>query len=203
SHEVSLSVSNSVGVATSNFTCTCYWAVPPPPPMGSEENPWWIGDDVQAYTNGVGGLVFVGSGATSNFTGAASLPWAAVADSIEEVSIPDSVTTVGDNLWAGLGDGVVINGESIASRRKIATGLPAADPSGSISGAEFERIEILDGMAYLSVSVATNADLTATAEAWQQADVEGVRRESDGTVTLTVPVPAEKGFLILKSKGVK
>ena len=103
SHDVSLSVSNSLGVVTSNFTCTCHWDEPPPPPLGSEENPWPIGETVQAYTNGAGGLLIIGSGATSNFTGAASLPWADAVGTIESVEIHDTVTVIGDNLWAGLG----------------------------------------------------------------------------------------------------
>ena len=188
SHEVSLSVSNSVGVATSNFTCTCYWEAPPPPPMGSEENPWVIGDDVQAYTNGLGGLVIVGGGATSNFTDTASLPWSEVVDEIKSVTVPDAVTVIGDNLWAGLADDVVVNGESIARRKAIAAGFPGETPSGAISPAEFERIDIVDGKALLGVSVYTSNTLTN--QNWSVA-TNGV---------IEVPAEGKSGFFYLLSK---
>ena len=188
SHEVSLSVSNSFGVATSNFTCTCYWEEPPPPPKGSEENPWVIGEDVQAYTNGLGGLIVSGSGATSNYTDTAMVPWTEVSATIKSVSVPDTVEVIGDNLWAGLAEDVVINGETIARRKVIAAGFPAETPSGAVSPAEFERIDIIDGKAYLGVSVYTSD--TITNENWSVA-TNGV---------IEVPAPGKQGFFILKSK---
>ena len=188
SHEVSLSVSNSFGVATSNFTCTCYWEEPPPPPKGSEENPWAIGEDVQAYTNGSGGLIVSGSGATSNYTDAAMVPWAEVVNEIETVEVSDAVEVIGDNLWAGLAEDVGINGETIMRRKEIAAGFPAEDPSGAISPAEFERIDIIDGKALLDVSVYTSDTLTN--ENWSVA-TNGV---------IEVPAPGKQGFFILKSK---
>ena len=193
SHEVSLSVSNSVGVATSNFTCTCYWEEPPPPPIGSEENPWGIGEDVQAYTNGSGALVIVGGGATSNYTDAATVPWAEVVDEIEEVDVSGGITRIGSNLWAGLKDGVIINMEAIAMRKMISAGFPEDDPVGAVSPAEFERIDIIDGKAYLDVSVYTNDDVTATTGSWGVATNE----------VIEVPAPGKTGFFILKSKGAK
>ena len=54
---------------------------------------------------------------------------------------------------------------------------------------------------YLGVSVSTNGELTATGEGWDKAEVEHAHVEDDGTVTLTVPAPAGRGFMILKSKG--
>ena len=188
SHEVSLSASNSVGVATSNFTCTCYWEDPPPPPKGSEDNPWGIGEDVQAYTNGSGGLIVSGSGATSNYTDTAMVPWAEVVNEIKTVEISDAVEVIGDNLWAGLAEDVVINGETIVRRREIAAGFPADTPAGSISPAEFERIDIVDGKAYLDVSVYTSDTLTN--QNWSVA-TNGV---------IEVPAPGRKGFFYLQSK---
>ena len=201
SHEVSLSVSNSFGVATSNFTCTCYWEEPPPPPKGSEENPWQVGDDVQAYTNGSGGLVITGEGATSNFTGAVSLPWADVVDEITSVTVPDAVTVIGDDLWAGLAEDVIINGETVARRKEIAAGFPVETPAGAISPAEFERIDIIDGKARLVVGVYTNTELTVTTDGWGKTTVEGVSVDEAGAAVLTVPAPADKGFMILRSKS--
>ena len=37
----------------------------------------------------------------------------------------------------------------------------------------------------------------------KMAKIEGAKVEDDGTVTLTVPATAEKGFMILKSKAAK
>ena len=188
SHEVTLSVCGNFGVATSNFTCTCHWEEPPPPPPGSKDAPWRIGDDVQAYTNGTGGLILFGTGATSNFTGAAELPWVDVVDTIEEVDVSSGITRIGSNLWAGLENGVVINMETIALRKMIAAGFPAETPSGAISPAEFERIDIVGGKAYLGVSVWTSD--TVTNETWSVA-TNGV---------IEVPAPGKSGFFYLKSK---
>ena len=194
SHEVSLSVSNSVGVATSNFTCTCYWEEPPPPPKGSAENPWGIGEDVQAYTNGFGGLVIVGAGATSNYTDTAMVPWAEVVNEIETVSVPDTVEVIGENLWAGLAEDVVINGETIARRKVIAAGFPAETPAGSISPAEFERVDIVDGVAYLGVSVYTNSEVKVEGEG----EGEGWGVATNGVIE--VPAPGKQGFFYLMTK---
>ena len=97
--------------------------------------------------------------ATSNYTDAADLPWTEVFATIKSVSVSDSVEVIGDNLWAGLAEDVVINGETIARRKVIAAVFPADTPAGAISPAEFERIEIVDGKALLGVSVYTNASL--------------------------------------------
>ncbi len=202
-HTVTLSVSNAFGVATSNFTYTCHWMPPPPPPQGSEANPWQVGETVQAYTNGVGGLVFIGEGATYDFPNASDVPWSEVVDSIESVEIPDALTTIGKNLWAGLGGDVTINGESIVRRKQLAAGFPVETPGGEISGGEFERIKIVNGIAFVTIGVYTNAELTATIENWGKARIENVTVDETGAAVLSVPVPANKGFMILKSKPTK
>ena len=76
-----------------------------------------------------------------------------------------------------------------------------AEPSGAVSGAEPERIKIVDGKVLLGVSVCTNGDVTAATEDWEPAAIEKAQVEEDGTVTLTVPATAEQGFMFLKSKG--
>ena len=143
---------------------------------------------MQAYTNGSGGLIVSGSGATSNYTDAAMVPWAEVVNEIETVEVSDAVEVIGDNLWAGLAEDVGINGETIMRRKEIAAGFPAEDPSGAISPAEFERIDIIDGKALLDVSVYTSDTLTN--ENWSVA-TNGV---------IEVPAPGKQGFFILKSK---
>ena len=54
----------------------------------------------------------------------------------------------------------------------------------------------------LDVCVCTNGDFTAATESWGKAKVEDVDLDkTTGTAILTVPATAEKGFMILKSKG--
>ena len=65
-----------------------------------------------------------------------------------------------------------------------------------------ERVAIIDGKAYLDVSVCTNGEVTATTEGWEKAKIEAVDLDKEtGTAILTVPAAAETGFMILKSKG--
>ena len=71
---------------------------------------------------------------------------------------------------------------------------------GAISPADPNAIEVVDGAVRLTVSVSTNSELTAATEGWGKAKVGHAETEHDGTVTLTVPAPAERGFFILKSK---
>ena len=97
---------------------------------------------------------------------------------------------IGDNLWAGLEDNVVINGETIVRRKEIAAGFPGETPAGAISPAEFERIDIVDGKAYLGVSVYTNSEVKARGEGWGVA-TNGV---------IVVPAPGKQGFFYLMSK---
>ena len=186
-------------------------------------------DDVKAWTNGEGRLVIEGRGALRvamrNFANAADVPWADCADEVTEVTIAVGVTNVGKNAFVAIDNLRSINGEDVKSTyRTVSTvnrksierfnmmedalgyaplvypsGTPEPEqPKGAI-GADVESVRIVDGKAILGVSVSTNADLTATTEDWQKADIESATREDDGTVTLTVPVPAEKGFIILKS----
>ncbi len=176
---------------------------PQPAPPGSKYDPWAIGESVCAYTNGVGGLVIAGEGATSNFTGSVKQPWSDVIGTVKSVELADAVAPLGENLLAGLGDDVTINGETIARRKEIAAGLQSEDPAGEISGGEFERIEIVDGFAKLAVGVYTNSDVTATIGDWGKAEIEDVAIDETGAAVLTVPSPADKGFMILKSKTSK
>ena len=174
---------------------------------GEEDNPWKVGaggtDVVQAYVkNGV--LVIVGSGAMSDFADAASVPWTAVADEVTEVTIAEGVTKVGKNSLALFDETVTANGTPLSFYDMMAGARGSAEPaepSGAIGGAEFEQVQIVGGKAYLAVSVCTNGDVTAATEDWQKAAIEEAQVEEDGTVTLTVPAAAERGFMLLKSKG--
>ena len=186
-------------------------------------------DDVKAWTNGEGRLVIEGRSALRvamrNFANASDAPWADAAGEVTEVTIAASVTNVGKNAFAALDNLRSINGEDVKSTYRTVSTVngkpierfnmmedalgcaPLAYPSGTPEpetpegaiGAGVESVRIEGGKARIGVSVSTNADLTATNEGWQKADIESATREDDGTVTLTVPVPAEKGFIILKS----
>ena len=144
--------------------------------------PWQVGDDVFAVTNGGGALVIYGSGAMSNFTNAADVPWDPA--SVTQVMVEEGVTLGANSLAALSGEAVVSATETIDAM----AGAVCA-PSGAISGAEFERIDIVDGKALLDVSVYTSNTLTN--ENWSVA-TNGV---------IEVLAPGKQGFFILKSKA--
>ena len=53
---------------------------------------------------------------------------------------------------------VVINGETIVRRKEIAAGFPSETPSGAVSPAEFERIDIIGGKGDLTPFVRLNGN---------------------------------------------
>ena len=174
---------------------------------GCKSCPWTVGDNVTAYITGEE-LDIEGTGGMYDFASAEDVPWAAFVDDVTAVTIAESVTKVGANSWAEMDDAVEINGTALSAVRFLAPGVnsPApTEPSGAVSGAEPETVRIVDGKVLLGVSVCTNSEVKAIGEGedggWQKAAIEKAQVEEDGTVTLTVPATAEKGFMILKSKG--
>ena len=161
-----------------------------PIPKGMEGNPFQIGADVFASTNAAGVMTITGTGAMSNFVSATDVPWAP--ETVTAVTIAAEVAQIGANAWSGMDDSVVINGTALSAVRYLAPGVDSADPAGAISPAEFERIDIIDGKAYLGVSVFTNSEVKVKGEGWGVA-TNGV---------IEVPAPGKRGFFILKSKGV-
>ena len=185
---------------------------------GTIADPWIVGENVTAYTNGTT-LVIEGSGAMSNFVNAADVPWNR--ETVKDVVIGEGVTQVGKNALAGLADAVTVNGTPLSTYRTVSdytttiNGIPLDDynagvrflnvgeewqtgpvaaqsPSGSISGAEFERIDIVDGVAYLGVSVYTNSEVKVKGEG------EGWGVATNGVIE--VPATGKQGFFILMSK---
>lgn len=157
---------------------------------GSLENPWKVGaadgSAVTAYVKD-GYLHLAGAGEVMAFTDAA--PWEEYALQVSPLAgavLPRTVTVPA----------------SVVPTLPIS--VLGGDPAGGISPAEFERIDIVGGKAYLGVSVCTNGDLTAETESWGAAklDPTAIEQAEDGK-GLVIPVPAtsEKGFMILKSKG--
>ena len=64
--------------------------------------------------------------------------------------------------------------------------------AGAISGAEFDKVAIMDGKAYLDVSVYTNSEVKARGEG------EGWGVATNGVIE--VPAPGKQGFFYLMSK---
>ena len=185
-------------VATDNAD---FWLGP-----GCESCPWTVGDDVTAYITGEE-LDIEGTGGMYDFASADDVPWAAFVGDVTAVTIAESVTKVGANSWAGMDGAVEIDGTALSAVRFLAPGVnsPApTEPSGAVSGAEPERIKIVDGKVLLGVSVCTNGDLSAETESWGAAklDPATVEQAEDGKgLVIPVPATAEKGFMFLKSKG--
>ena len=106
-------------------------------------------------------------------------------------------------------DGIGPLSRSITIPASVLTTLPitvtgGAEPSGVVSGAEPETVRIVDGKVLLGVSVCTNSEVKAIGEGedggWQKAAIEKAE-VVNGEAILTVPATAEKGFMLLKSKG--
>lgn len=96
-----------------------------------------------------GTLVIGGTGAMDDFASAADAPWDPAA--VARVTVADDVT-LGKNALAALSDTIRVSAnESIGSMRS-ALGTSTGS-SGAISGAEFDQVQIIDGKAYLGVSV--------------------------------------------------
>ena len=150
---------------------------------GGEVNPWTIGEGVTAYFKDRV-LFLKGEGEVAAFDGDA--PWAVYGEVLEGIGPLSRAITIPASVLATLPISVKGGG---------------AEPSGAVGGAEPETVRIVDGKVLLGVSVCTNGDVTAATEDWQKAAIEEAQVEEDGTVTLTVPATAERGFMLLKSKG--
>ena len=158
-------------------------------PEGTAETPWTLGEGVTGYlANGV--LHVEGAGAMDDFASAADAPWACAAAHVRRVEVEPTVTHLAAHAFEGMSAGVPLSLTEEQAPRMI----------GAISPADPNAIEVVDGAVHLTVSVSTNSELTAATEGWGKAKVGHAETEDDGTVTLTVPAPAERGFFILKSK---
>ena len=146
-------------------------------PEGTPSAPWTVGKDVTAYLED--GVLFVkGTGAMVDFASAADAPWAPVASRISRVEVAPTVTQIGEHAF----DDVPANVPLALTESQ----MPRA--SGAISGAEFDKVAIMDGKAYLDVSVYTSDAITN--QNWSVA-TNGV---------IEVPAPGKQGFFYLMSK---
>ena len=160
-------------------------------PEGTRSAPWTVDKGVTAYLEE--GMLFVeGAGAMTNFESAADAPWAPAASRIDRVEVAPTVAPIGEHAF----DGIPANVPLALTETQVPRAAGSVLPPGA------ERIEIIDGKAYLGVSVCTNGNVETTTEGWERAKVEAVDLDGEsGTAILTVPATAEKGFMILKSKG--
>ena len=186
---------------------------------GTVVNPWVVGTDVRAYMGDEGTLVITGTGAMDDFASAADVSWAAVADQVTAVTVADGVT-LGKNALALLSNDVLVTfGSPVLSvgTMKGATGVyePPAPvipddkvlvSKESIAAAKAMTVQVVNGQIELSVSVSTNADITAEVP-WAPVkftpDTQ-IGLSSDGTkLILPIPVAAQQGFMILQSGDAK
>ena len=183
--------------------------------LGSEGCPWKVGSpnavDVLAWTNGTT-LVIKGTGAMDDFADAAEVPWGAVADKVAKVTVAEGVM-LGQNALTVLSDDVLVTSTLPIGSLKGALGVFAGTslPEGTIpvSKTELEAagaatLTIVDGTAYVGVSVRTNGDLTAKTKSWGKVKFDKDVRvdvSEDGTeIVIPVPANAQQGFMILESK---
>ena len=149
---------------------------------GCECCPWTLGEGVTAYVKDRV-LYLLGEGKVAESADGA--PWAEYDDMLEGAYLPRKV-----KVPASVAATLPISVEGVVS-------------SGAVS-ADFERVQIANGKAYLGVSVCTNGDVTVTTEGWGAAklDPTTVEQAEDGKgLVIPVPATAEKGFMILKSRG--
>lgn len=146
----------------------------------------------------MGGLVIEGEGPMDDYASAAEVPWASSLPGVTAVRVVETVR-LGANSLAGVRPTASANGMVLAD---LFAAVGGQDPAGAVSGGEFEIVEIVDGELRLGVSVCTNSELEVEKSGgdWNQAKIKAAQVEDDGTVTLTVPAPADKGFMILRSK---
>ena len=135
---------------------------------GSEANPWEIGTGVTAYVKDHV-LHLKGEGEVTEFGGDGA-PWAEYGETLEGAYLPRKVKVPA----------------SVAATLPIS--VEGGGPSGAISGAEFDKVAIMDGKAYLDVSVYTSDTLTN--QNWSVA-TNGV---------IEVPAEGKQGFFYLMSK---
>ena len=174
-HVPSATVAERLGVAEGQLTDVV--ATVATVPEGTPSIPWTAGEDVMAYLE-EGTLFVEGTGAMSNFVSAADAPWAPAAAYIRHVEVAPTVTEIGDHAFDGISANVPI----------ALTEEQVPRFAGAISGAEFEKVDIVDGKAYLDVSVYTSETLTN--QNWSVA-TNGV---------IEVPAEGKSGFFYLMSK---
>ena len=147
---------------------------------GTDAAPWKVGETVTAYVSDDGVLVIGGTGVMDDFARAADVPWAEYGETLEGAYLPRKVKVPA----------------SVAATLPIS--IEGGVPSGAISPAEFERIDIVDGNAYLGVCVYTNFEVKARGEGEGEGEGEGWGVATNDVIV--VPAEGKQGFFYLMSK---
>ena len=165
--------------ATQGATVTLYaqWAA-----EGAGGNPWSVGGDVVAYTNGAGGLVVSGTGAAGDFSKQSPAPWAAFADQIKSVTIADGVTGIGSRFFKGCTRlGTVTGGKNLVS-----VGENAFYQCMSLETIELENADVLDSLKN-AIVYQTAIDAQGKPYVIPRIDIPGYKNVLYGTVDLVEP----------------
>lgn len=166
---------------------------------------WEIGaagneSGIKAWTNSTGRLIITGSGAMTNFANAADVPWNP--DVVLEVECGSAITPIGKNVFAALGDAVLVNGVA-AGEIRHAFGITADEAPVAAVTAEFEKIAIENGKADFVIKVKKTATLEEAN--WDSATLTAVGIDGcpeNGRVKVTVSAEGDKGFYVLGFKKV-
>jgi len=166
-------------------------------PKGSEGKPWQIGagagDTVNAWTNGTGTLVVEGAGKMKAFASDGSdVPWPT--GEVASVEISGGVTSIGQNAWHGLGDGVTYNGLSAAAAKTMGDGFGGTAEYGRVAFKEFQ----VDGRSIQStVALETAKSLT---NEWTEVELtdDDVRVENGRIVITHETDPQTQGFYLMQ-----
>ena len=142
-----------------------------------------------------------------------STPWTACAEEITAIVTDVRTTGFKPEILEDLPNVATVNGLSLAQLDSLAP--ESALPEGTIAvskteleAAGAETLTIVDGTAYVGVSVRTNASLEVEKAGgggdrgggWGKVDVQpGDVTVKDGSVIIAVPANAEKGFMVLES----
>ena len=150
--------------------------------VGAEGNPWSVGGDVVAYTNGAGGLVVSGAGAAGDFSKTNPAPWAAFADKIKSVTIADGVESIGSRFFKGCTHlGTVTGGKDL-----VAVGENAFYQCMSLEAISLENAAVLDSLAN-AIVYHTAIDAEGKPYVIPFIDIPGYKNVLYGAVDLAEP----------------
>ena len=130
------------------------------PPLGK----WTQGDFILVTLNARGVFAIEGKGAMSDFASAADVPWAALADKVETVTIADDVTVLGWHAFDGMPDTATIFGLPLAFYRRMthacapALDTPVLPPEGAVT--TWEALTNAIATAESGAVIAVGADIT-------------------------------------------
>lgn len=141
-----------------------------PKAQGSADNPWQIGDNAMAYTNGVGGLIISGTGKVT------STPWEGAVANVTTLQVAENITDLGGTT-ATLSNLASVNGLSVGAFNSAAVGVVKA-------GFSAIAVNPATKTATLTLVVKQAPTLTTEAKDWTVA----------GTTNIEVKAETPAGF---------